>query len=160
MREVGVETAPYHPTGKEPMHTRLRNGFLIIMAAGLLTAGCSSDSSGDITIDVALNDDFTGGTFTATGSAICDSGETLSGDWDVNETVWWYEDQFTCADGSGTFVVKGELPPPPDEPTALDGTWTIVAGDGDYSNLEGSGTLKTEPPETGTVAYVGEMNTG
>ena len=111
-----------------------------------------------------INEDFDGGDFTATGSAICDSGETNSLDFDVTETLWWYESEFTCADGSGAFVLRGELPPPPDpgseaasEPA--EGTWTVQSGIGDYGDLEGSGTMTTNP-EPASVSYTGEMTNG
>ena len=112
----------------------------------------------------AVNEDFDGGSFTATGSPICDSGETNTLDWNVDETVWWYQSEFTCADGSGSFVVRAELPPPPDPDSEAasepqDGTWIVEADTGEYSDLEGSGTLTTNP-ETVTVSYEGEMTKG
>ena len=112
----------------------------------------------------AVNDDFDGGSFTATGPVICDSGETNTLDFNVDETVWWFQNEYVCADGSGTFVVRGELPPPPDPgsgtpPEPQDGTWIVETGTGDYSNLEGSGTLRTNP-ETLITSYEGEMTNG
>jgi hypothetical protein len=138
----------------------MRSYMTVVIALAFVVVACSdsSDSNGDVTIEVTLNDDFDTGNFTATGSAICDSGTTATLDWDVDETQWWHENQFTCTDGSGTFVLRGELPPPPEEPSSLDGTWTILAGDGDYLGVEASGTVKTAPPEIGTVSYVGEMS--
>jgi hypothetical protein len=120
--------------------------------------------SAEVTMEDAVNEDFDGGSFTATGSAICDSGETNTLDWHVTETLWWYESEFTCADGSGTFVVRAELPPPPDPDTEaasepLDGTWTIESGTGEYSNLEGSGTLSTNP-DPAIASYSGKMTYG
>ena len=72
----------------------------------------------------------------------CDTGETNSLDFDANETLWWYESEFTCADGSGAF-----------------GTWTVQSGSGDYTNLEGSGALTTDPGSN-TATYTGTMTNG
>lgn len=134
----------------------------------------ASDSPDYVTIEVTPQEFATGGTFTATGSAVCDSGHTRTMDWAADETQWWYETLFTCADFSGTFILRSELPPLPSEPATLDGTWRKIVGDGDYASAVASGTMTATPPgltvslpgpvgfvpETGTVTYVGEMNLG
>ncbi len=138
--------------------------MLFVVGMVALVAACSGDSSGEVTIENIVFEDGSGGSFTATGSAICDAGDVLTQDFDISETLWWYEDRYTCADGSGAFVLRGELPGPDTEaegdPEPLDGTWTILDGSGDYVNLEGSGTSHVVFVPVWIESYVGEMSNG
>ena len=143
--------------------------MLFVVGMVALVAACSGDSSGEVTIENFMNETGSGGSFTATGSAICDAGEMHTQDFDISETLWWYEDRYTCADGSGAFVLRGELPGFDTEafdteaevdPEPLDGTWTILDGSGDYLNLEGSGTSHVDFVPAWIESYVGEMSNG
>jgi hypothetical protein len=148
----------------------------VVIALAVLLIACSdstdiSDSPDYVTIEVTPTEESGRGTFTATGSAICDSGVSTNVDWFVDETDWRSSDEFRCKDGSGTFVLQGSLPPPTDEPATLDGTWATVVGDGDYGTIQGSGTMTAHPPgltetlpgpvgfvaDRGPVTYVGEL---
>jgi hypothetical protein len=139
--------------------------MLFVVGMVALVAACSGDSSGEVTIQNIMNESGSGGSFTATGSAICDAGEMHTQDFDISETLWWYEDRYTCADGSGAFVLRGELPGFDTEaevvdPEPADGTWTILDGSGDYLNLEGSGTSHVDFVPAWIESYVGEMSNG
>jgi len=99
----------------------------------------------------ALPDDPEGRVFVNTGSAvdagvICPTGTT---EW-LNSNPptrsgarFRWEDRFTCADGSGTFVLGTDVF------TTIDGTeygvWNIVSGTGRYEALKGGGGGKTGP---------------
>ena len=137
--------------------------MVLVVGMVALVAACSGDSS-EVTIENIVDETAVGGSFTATGSAICDAGEVHTQDFDISETLWWYEDRYRCADGSGGFVLRGELPGPDTEaegdPEPLDGTWTILDGSGDYLNLEGSGTSHVDFVLAYIESYVGEMSNG
>lgn len=72
-------------------------------------------------------------------------------------------DQWTCSDGSGTFVTADR-----DKLTMADmdfegvnevADWEIESGTGDYEGLTGSGTITVDFPN-GTVVYAGEIQSG
>ena len=74
----------------------------IVLVVGMvaLVASCGSSSSGEVTIDTFVSED--GGSFTATGSMICEAGEISTIASDIGETLWVFEDVFRCADNSGS----------------------------------------------------------
>ncbi len=146
----------------------------IVLVVGMvaLVASCASSSSGEVTIDTFVSED--GGSFSATGSMICDAGEINTIASDIGETLWVYEDVFSCADNSGSFTLRGEVPlndsnrhlpatsgqdGGDDGPISdLEGTWTITAGTGDYGNVEGGGTMVIDFSPDYVESYEGELN--
>lgn len=101
--------------------------------------------------------------FTTSGTAdICTEGEALNVDFFRNDTLWTWDDEYTCADGSGTFIVSGEfiLDPEVPDPATLDGTWTISRGTGAYTELEGSGTNAADFAPLWKETYTGEISYG
>lgn len=99
------------------------------------------------------------GPFVASGPAVdagivCSSGDTL----DIKVSVDENQDdqvlnlevfkEFTCADGSGSFVMKLEVLLSPQGSQA---NWMIFSGTGDYANLHGTGKLISSLPTGGDI---------
>ena len=58
--------------------------------------------------------------------------------------------EFTCNDGTGTFVVKLQIQANFD--TGIESfSWVILGGTGDYESLHGSGRGSTVPTSTGNI---------
>lgn len=99
------------------------------------------------------------GPFVASGPAVeaglvCATGDTLDvkasvdenqGDEVQNLQVF---KEFTCADGSGSFVMKLEVLISPE---GVQATWMIFSGSGDYANLHGTGRLTSSTPAGGDI---------
>ena len=88
------------------------------------------------------------GTFTASGSAvgnhlmcpigtIVDTRNTFAGGQSGHKLQILVLKEFTCADGSGTFLIKMQVHI--DAATGETFTWVVLSGTGDYAHLEGSG---------------------
>ena len=61
--------------------------------------------------------------------------------------------EFTCGDGTGTFIVKLQIQANFD--TGIESfTWVVLGGTGDYASLQGAGTGSTVPN-----APIGNINT-
>ena len=111
-------------------------------------------SSPQVTWDSELSD-----TFTATGPAvdaglICAEGTTefIDGPFVDNPMVLWrWEFEYTCGDGTGTFVL-GEDDYIEDGPSTF-GVWSIVTGTGDYVDLRGGGAT----PSSARDATIGRL---
>jgi hypothetical protein len=115
----------------------------------LLVSACS-DSGTDIAMKSLLDPMVLSGTFVATGGAvasgdICPEGDFGWGDSDQSGDPWWFEETYVCEDGSGSFTLRAEFDAPQegvesDLPEgSLEGTWTVVAGSGGYTDLDGNG---------------------
>jgi hypothetical protein len=102
------------------------------------------------TIDVVntFAGDPTTGTFTAVGSAvdsglICPSGTTVdtrngfAGGQSGRKLQILVIKEFTCEDGSGTFLIKMQVHI--DFATGETFTWVVLSGTGEYGHLQGSG---------------------
>ena len=109
---------------------------------------------------------FSGESFTMTGAAvddgvICAAGDAVEiasrGSLESDEFVT--DNEVTCDDGSGTFVVRSDVAVPVED-SNIHGDWTIVGGSGSYAQLEGSGTFSVEIADTFIITYEGELNTG
>lgn len=99
-------------------------------------------SNADVTIEAVFSGEGTNGTFTASGVAICDAGEVTRKGSGTTATGSWYEDEYRCSDGAGSFILRGELPPDlgtAGESESLQGTWLITSGRDDYGHLKGDG---------------------
>jgi hypothetical protein len=103
------------------------------------------------------------GTFTATGP-ICSSGTILelagifAGFQSNRAAQILVRHQFTCADGSGSFVlqltVRLEF-----QNFTTDFTWSVQSGTGDYAKLHGTGSGTGAPIPGGIVdTYTGGMH--
>jgi hypothetical protein len=153
---------------------RKLTSYIIILAIFLLTMPVSSVAASSPPIAVVINVDIDysvdpyAGPFTASGSAvdeglICAAGNTVNVR--LSNTGWqswraysfhvWKE--FTCADGSGTFIVKLEGRW---EGEGGSGTWMILKGTGEYANLHGTGEADSFffEPWFGLDIYQGEMH--
>jgi len=139
----------------------MRRILIAVVAATLLAAmtapaGASPPSG----VDIGADQYFAGtGTFTADGAAVddgvvCGAGETLDVFGKVSGNgVKGYNIQlvkeFTCGDGSGSFFVKLQVKVFFTGPLLSSFQWTVVGGDGAYSDLHGSGTGVGLPPNSG-----------
>jgi hypothetical protein len=103
------------------------------------------------------------GTFTATGP-ICSAGTILelggvfAGFQSNRAAQILVRHRFTCADGSGSFVLQ--LTVRLDFQTfTTDFTWSVLSGTGDYAKLHGTGTGTGAPIPGGIVdTYTGGMH--
>jgi hypothetical protein len=85
-------------------------------------------------------------TFTATGPAvdaglICPEGTieyTVTPDVDTPGVLWRWEEELTCGDGSGTFLLGVDVYIADSAPRYI-GAWNIVTGTGNYEELQGGG---------------------
>ena len=89
-------------------------------------------SATDVLVETVVKENGSGGTFSATNAAgMCPEGGFDNVDLEITETIWWFEDQYTCADWSGSWVVRGEIPLDPNfqgRPPTLEGTWWVLQG--------------------------------
>jgi hypothetical protein len=94
------------------------------------------------------------GTFTATGPAVdaglvCAEGTigyTPNPDVDTPGVLWRWEDEFTCSDGTGTFLLGVDVYIEDSSPMYF-GAWNIVTGTGNYSDLQGGGANDSDGDE-------------
>jgi hypothetical protein len=118
-----------------------------LLAAATVVAACwpvpALATPAGVAIDVRTSFESGTGTFTAEGGVVCGSGTT---DDDVvvrggRRTVTFHvRKTFTCADGSGTFVVQIQARLQPCDATNS-GNWVFVDGTGAYEGLRGAGSL-------------------
>ena len=155
-----------------PIMSRRTHAIVAMLAAILaLTAiagpvGAASPQSVTIVSHVTFNPDGPNyGDFVATGNAvdsdvICPSGTFV----DIGLRFAGYQSnrgivqlqvvkEFTCNDGTGTFVVKLQIQANFD--TGIESfTWVVLGGTGAYGSLHGSGSGSTVPN-----APIGNINT-
>jgi len=101
------------------------------------------------------------GTFTATGPAVdaglvCAEGTidyTEDPDVDNAGALWRWEDEYTCDDGTGTFLLG--VDEYIEDSTAMFGVWNIVSGTGIYTDLQGGGA--TDSIYGGYDASIGRL---
>ena len=135
--------------------------LLFVLLLVITSAGCGDDATGEqVTITATESEDGPGGSFTATGGAICDSGLAANVNVEFTDSLFISDNSFTCADGSGSFILRGEVVVDPDaeeDPQRLEGTWTVLEGTGDYSDLTGDGVVVStaQPP---TTTYTGVLS--
>lgn len=124
---------------------------LAILGLGLVlgVAGCGASSGQALTILHEVGPLGGSGTFTIIGDAVdgnivCDAGTVEAVSVGVESELATFQDEMTCVDGSGSFVVGVEQPRDdwqyPDPYTG--GSWRILSGTGDYEGLSGSGTYE------------------
>ena len=126
---------------------------VLLVAVLALAAPAAASPPMDVHIEVIVTN--AGGTntgpFSTTGSAlnngvICSNGNTVDLDFQVKSLrrgegihVILHR-KFTCADGSGTFIMNLTARILFD-PREVSGRWNILSGTGAYENLHGSGAL-------------------
>ena len=71
---------------------------------------------------------------------------------------FWFEDELTCADGTGSFVLRvSGLGPPPADGLWI-GPWAIVRGTAEYEDLNGDGRFSADFSTDPAVAtYAGDL---
>ena len=137
---------------------------LVAIAAFAAPVSAASPQSVTIVSHVTFNPDGPNyGDFAATGPAV-DSGLICASGTFVDTAIRFAGFQsdrgtvqllvvkeFTCDDGSGTFIVKLQIQANFD--TGIESfTWVVLSGTGDYSGLHGSGKGSTVPnPPTGNI---------
>lgn len=124
---------------------------LLVAVLALAVPAAASPPEG-VHIEVPVDGTSGVGTFTATGPAaggvvICDEGVVQRPFSEVNS---WKGGrgirvrllrEFTCNDGSGTFIMRIKARIQFDPSREVSGRWKIISGTGDYENLRGSGAL-------------------
>ena len=123
----------------------------------LAIASCGG-SSFEVVIEHQFSEDEEGSEgFTATGDGICAEGTYDGGVADFGEDGFFFEGVFVCADGSGSFVLRVEGDASRGEDV---GTWTVLSGGVDYSELTGSGDFQLTVDPCCTETYTGSLKGG
>lgn len=139
--------------------------ILFVVCAALLAAPAATASPPQaVTISSNLFFATESGTFTATGDVICPSGTienvgTLFVGFQSGRAAQILaRHEFTCADGSGSFVLQLTAALDFEDGTSEFG-WSVLKGTGDYSKLHGTGA-GTGGPIAGGVHddYSGAMH--
>ena len=101
-------------------------------------------------------------TFLADGPAVdaglvCDTGTTdfAGGDEGRPGSLWRWEDEFTCDDGSGTFILGADVFVVIESEGREFGVWDVVSGTGAYEQLRGGGRSLSSPTEV--VSWADEL---
>jgi hypothetical protein len=147
--------------------TTLRRVRLLIAVTSLLVVpACSSATEAvQLTIEaVAAPGDPASGTFTDRGHAVDDGLVCSAGSWANvgfffgSETANWFEDEMTCDDGTGSFVLRVDGLGIPTNDVPWTGQWAIVTGTGSYADLDGNGSFEADfSGGSGVETYVGEV---
>jgi hypothetical protein len=138
-----------------------RRVLIAAVAAFLLVAGAApAGATPPSDVDIVADSLFAGtGTFTASGPAvddgdICVTGETFdvfsraSGNGNKGYNLQVVK-EFTCDDGSGSFLVKLQVKVFFAGPLLSSFNWVVKGGDGEYTDLHGSGNGVGLPPNAG-----------
>ena len=143
--------------------------MILILILAVVPAAASSPPS-DVNFEV--DSLYAGtGTFTATGPAVddgivCETGDTLdvfgkvAGLGNNGYNIQVIKD-FTCDDQSGSFLVKLQVKVFFSGPLLSSFNWTVIGGDGAYTDLLGSGDGVGLPPNSGfdiLDVYTGKMH--
>ena len=123
---------------------------LVVPLAAVLSAAAAAPASAAEPVGVVVDVPFDGspGSFTAEGAGLCAGGTYTDSDIRTTaegrgreRTLTFHLDRtFTCADGSGSFTVRISAHWHPCDATNA-GTWVVLRGDGDYSDLHAAGQL-------------------
>jgi hypothetical protein len=116
-------------------------GACLVLSVAVGPVSGATTAWTDIRIHTLLTEP--GGTFTASGGAICASGTTSDVvDAFQHGTILAFHDlkTFTCADGSGTFTLDVWAATKVGAPIDI-GVWSVVSGTDAYELLRGRGTL-------------------
>jgi len=145
-------------------------GALIVAGATALSLGSPAAAASPETVTIVSHVTFNPdgpnyGDFVATGSAvdsglICANGSFVDlgirfAGFQSNRGVVQLQvvKEFTCGDGSGTFIVKMQIKANFD--TGIESfSWVVLDGTGDYGSMRGSGSGSTVPN-----APIGNINT-
>ena len=129
---------------------RLTSAVLVVPVAAVLSAvAVAPAAAAAVPVEVVVDVPFDGspGSFTATGPGLCaggtytDSAIRTTGANGRARTLTFHLDRtFTCSDGSGSFTVRISAHWQPCDATNS-GTWVVLRGDGDYTDLHAAGQL-------------------
>lgn len=152
------------------MRIRTLQALALLLGVVLLVSACSRTETNGTEADVEffsiLDADDGSGTFTASGGAVesgemCPEGTYEAVASDFEGDPWWFEDLWTCTDGSGSFTLRAEGDSPEEgaaELKSVEGTWTIVgAGTGDYADLGGSGAFESSLDSDWNETFTGDL---
>ena len=124
--------------------------FTVTMAVMLaLAAPAGAAPPSEVEFEVQTSFAALGGPFIASGPAVdaglvCDEGDVeevfrrVSGSRSIRNFNIQIVNEFTCDDGTGTFLVKLQVHVVLFSPSSF--TWTVVGGTGDYVDLRGAGS--------------------
>ena len=134
-------------------------GMLVLSGCGIITGFAS------VVVEVEVVADWDAGTFTATGEIDdCADGKHTEKEMEISDGADVRYFEFVCSDGTGSFVLRVEFEPvtaaQEQETPGIDGfagTWTVTEGTGDYTHLEGAGTVHLDV-EAAIATYNGKMS--
>ena len=146
-----------------PSRWWLRGLVTAVAVIGALSA-CGGNET-DVVVETVVNEDGSSGVFSTSGGAvdsgeICEGGEFENTGFNFDVDPLWFEDEMICADGSGSFVMRVELPrlaEGEEEPEVAMGTWTVVRGTGKYTEIEGSGDYASVFDPQWEETYTGNL---
>ena len=114
-------------------------GFANLTVLALVLAACGGTTA-EVVIDSNVQT-LENGTFNASGDLFACDGEFTNLELHLNEgNTWWFEDEFTCSDGSGALVIRTEGDGAEPDVGESVGTWKVISGRGDYDGFTGSGS--------------------
>jgi hypothetical protein len=159
---------------------RKRLPELVLLAGfAVLLASCGGTSSGEVTMTWTY--EFEGnpwqGPITLSGGAVdngvvCSGGNSVEQSWDEvrgsDSATFTLDFEVTCEDGSGAFVIRQDIVVPMEDGEfgedfeVISDTWTVLSGNGDYTELEGDGEGRndSDDPDITIAVLTGELSDG
>ncbi len=127
----------------------LRFSFVVAIIAGAIAAlPALAAPPVSSTFNVAELFNVPNGTFMSDGSVVCASGTTSNSDFHTsgsqsNQGIVFHDRKtITCNDGSGSFTLLLKARTGFNVSSGgTSGTWVVLSGTGDYTNLHGQGSL-------------------
>jgi hypothetical protein len=148
----------------------LRHAIAITAALVVMIGGCAGESGSPggesgwpVTITIG-SDGNVNRFHVAAGSAVddelmCSTGAVESQASDVDSDPWSFERVLVCDDDVGSITVRAEGPANSDFLAPLEGSWSVVEGSGQFSEIDGGGVMVvdfSQPPAVET--YTGSLS--